>query len=99
MKSIIEGDTKHKCYLCGHYILHGHVHHCIHGTAGRIKADKYGLTVHLCPDCHRSLTDKGLKDHYLEETAQKYFEQKYSHKEWMTIFGKSYIGTDDKERL
>lgn len=48
MKSIIQECTD-SCYLCGNRATE--VHH-IFGGALRKKCDKYGLTVHLCHDCH-----------------------------------------------
>ena len=50
MKSIIQKEKE--CYLCGS-TLNLEKHHCIHGTAGRKLADKYGLTVWLCAYHHR----------------------------------------------
>lgn len=87
-KSIIPGDDPNHCYLCGKWNPE-HVHHCLHGSR-RQMADKYGLTVHLCTRCHMDLHDKGIHDRDLEETAQEAFESRYSHAEWMKIFGKNY---------
>lgn len=88
MKSIIPGDDPDHCYLCGKWNPE-HVHHCLHGSRRKM-ADKYGLTVHLCTRCHMDLHDKGIHDRDLEEVAQKAFESRYSHEEWMRIFGKNY---------
>lgn len=66
-----------------------HVHHCIHGNR-RKAADKYGLTVHLCPGCHQALHDKGDYDMELKWIAQDAFEAIYSHEEYMEIFGRNY---------
>lgn len=87
-KSIITQATD-ECYICR---AQGplETHHCHHGSR-RKKADEYGLTVKLCPLCHRLLHDKGYYDRYLQQVAQKAFENKYSHELWMKEFGKDYL--------
>ena len=51
MKSIIEKEPTEQCYLCG---TGGYLEkHHIFGAANRRWSEKYGLTVHLCPRCHR----------------------------------------------
>lgn len=86
--SIISGDLEGRCFLCGK--PSAHVHHMLHGSM-RKQADRYGLTCHLCFKCHEDLHNKGIKDRELQKTAQKEFEAKYGHDEYMRIFGKSYI--------
>ena len=51
MDTIIKGDKKDRCFLCGRsdWI---EAHHIFNGTANRKKSEKYGLTVHLCHWCH-----------------------------------------------
>lgn len=95
------------CYLCGCWLKNGwrHFHHCIHGTANRAVADKEGLGVYLCPDCHKYgkhavHNDKGV-DLMLEKDAQEVWETKYikdtkatkdeARAAWIEKFGKSYI--------
>ena len=51
-KSIIVDDMEH-CKLCGSPYVE--IHHCLHGTANRKKADKYNLVIPLCHD-HAGLT-------------------------------------------
>ena len=78
-----------ECYLCGRTgTLHRH--HCLHGIR-RKAADKYDLTVYLCPECHQKLHDKGIGDLTLEKLAQAHFEADHSHEEYMEIFGKNYL--------
>ena len=92
MKSII--DTEERCYLCGSTVGL-EKHHCIHGTAGRKLADRWGLTVMLCSRCHRG--SEGVHgrnseaDRHLKKLAQKKFEEKYSHEKWMEIFQRNYL--------
>ena len=46
MQSIIDGNRKDRCYICGRY---GSMqeHHMMHGTANRRNAEHYGLKVYL----------------------------------------------------
>ena len=44
-------DRTELCVLCGRNYAE-HTHHLITGTAGRSFADKYGLTIHICEQCH-----------------------------------------------
>lgn len=82
-------DDRYKCYLCGRTgVLQKH--HCLHGSR-RKQADRYDLTVWLCPDCHMKLHDKGIGDRKLQQTAQKHFEDQYGHIKYMEIFGKNYL--------
>ena len=54
-------------------------------------ADRYDLTVYLCPDCHRELHDHGTGDLMLQKLAQKHFEDQYGHEKYMEVFGKNYL--------
>lgn len=89
--SIIENDINGICYVC---LRQGptEVHHMMHGTANRRQADKYGLTVNLCRECHRRVHEghDGL-DKELMQTAQRTFEKYHAHTEWMRVFGKNYL--------
>jgi uncharacterized protein YlaI len=83
-------DDRKQCFICGkrHILQH---HHCLHGRM-RKAADKYGLVVYLCADCHRKLHDTGLHDRDLQQLAQRVFEGKYgSREEFRKIFGRSYL--------
>ena len=88
-KSIMQDDEC--CYITGSRI-NLECHHCLHGISKRSLADKYGLWVWLRHDIHMSLHDRDKElDRYLEQEAQKAFEKKYSHEEFMRIFGKNYL--------
>lgn len=65
-KSIISGNRKGVCYLCGRYGF-THEHH-IFGGANRDNSEEYGLKVHLCVECHE--TGKEAV-HICEETRRK----------------------------
>lgn len=88
MNSIIPGDEKGRCYICSRR-LPTETHHMLHGCR-RAMADKYGLTVNLCRECHRALHDKGAYDRDLEEIAQETFEERYNAALWFEVFGKNY---------
>lgn len=82
-------SDKMECYLCGQTgTLHRH--HCLHGSR-RKAADKYDLTVYLCPECHTRLHDHGEKDLYLKQLAQAHFEDRFGHERYMEVFGKNYL--------
>lgn len=98
MKSILQ--EKKECYLCRYMYnsqrLHGlESHHMIPGTANRRKSEQYGLKVWLCQEHHRNGVmavhqNKALMD-TLKTIAQREFEKKYSHENWMKEFGKNYM--------
>lgn len=50
MNSIISGNEKGRCFICGRY-CQTETHH-IFGGANRKKSEKYGLKVNLCHNCH-----------------------------------------------
>ena len=89
MKSIIPGNHPNRCYLCHRY-GNTQTHHMLHGIR-RKAADKYGLTVYLCADCHRELHDHGRDDLYLEQVAQEEFELRHGHDKFLEVFGKNYL--------
>lgn len=80
-----------RCFICGAYGVE--IHH-IMGGANRKNSTKYGLVVPLCRGCHTG--DNGVhmnrdRNDALKRIAQSRFEQKYSHDEWMSIFGRNYL--------
>lgn len=96
MNTIIKGDKKGRCYICGRteWIER---HHIFNGTANRKKSEKYGLTVHLCHWCHNeppngvhfnSNRDLRLK-RLAQEQAMEYYG--WTMDEFREIFGKSYL--------
>lgn len=90
VNSIVIDDVKH-CAICGSNKVE--IHHCLHGWADRKLADKYGLVVGLCHEHHRELHDSPSRamDKFFQAKAQKAFEFKYSHEEFMKIFGRNYL--------
>ena len=100
-KSILHRQQDHTCYLC--MILNGDFdirsglqeHHVMFGTADRRLSERYGLKVYLCPQHHTeepmAVHNNGALRRLLQEKAQRAFERKYSHEEWMEAFGKNFI--------
>ena len=99
--SVIPGGNDFECWICGRTDSL-EVHHCIHGTANRKQADKYGLWVRLCPECHRGTNGvHGKYGHHRDMTlkcaAQRAFEKTHSREEFRAVFGKSYLEDGDDE--
>lgn len=79
-KSII--DTELKCYICGkRQNLHRH-HIC--GSFNRSRAEKDGLVVYLCADCHTG-NPNGVHHNRKNNLRLKQIGQKA----WMEYYGKS----------
>ncbi len=97
MKSIVERNPAERCFLCGAW---GQLEkHHIFGGPNRKWSEKYGLTVHLCPVCHRD-NRRGVhgdagKMLALHQIGQREFEKKYSHKKFVLVFGKNYLDTEE----
>lgn len=91
MKSIIQNNKE--CYVCK-TTLGLHLHHCLYGSANRKLADKYKLTVWLCP-MHHNMSDYGVHfnielDTHLKRLAQLKFEETYNES-FLKIFGRNYL--------
>ena len=96
MDTIIKGDKKDRCFLCGRsdWI---ETHHIFNGTANRKKSEKYGLTVHLCHWCHNE-PPHGVHYNQEADTRLKQIGQKaamneygWTVDEFREIFGKNYL--------
>ena len=91
-ESIVQTGEK-QCYLCGRQI-NLERHHLMPGIANRKLSEKYGLWVWLCHNCHTGTdgaqynNDKGIS---LKKDGQEAFEKKYSHEDWMHVFGRNYL--------
>ena len=89
-KSIISNDRR--CYICGsNWNLEKH--HCLFGTANRKKADKDGLWVYLCHDCHNRVhTDIPFHKYNLKQIAQKAWQLKYGDTDaFIDRYGRNYL--------
>ena len=94
-KSIIQRGEP-RCFFCGrmtglerHHVLGGF------SSKNRDNSEKYGLWVWCCDFCHRDPKEgvqyNRAKGDSLKRLAQIAFEAKYSHEDWMKVFGKSYL--------
>jgi hypothetical protein len=93
MRSIIQKDLTY-CAECLSESEPLQTHHCIFGRGRRKPADKHGLTVKLCNECHVRLhANKELADKY-RRFAQMAFEEKHGREEFMKIFGRNYLGSE-----
>lgn len=91
MKPILDTKKGH-CFICGRWGI-TEKHH-IFGAANRRWSEEFGLYVFLCHSCHNE-PPNGV--HFsprvrkrLQGIGQKAFEEKYSHEEFMRIFGRNY---------
>ena len=80
------------CYLCGstRWI---EIHHIFAGSDRKLST-KYGLVVPLCHECHQGkngVHQNFEKRRYLQQIAQKRFEEEYPEEEWMKIFRRNYL--------
>ena len=96
MKSIIQGDSEDRCYICGRTELI-ECHHIFNGTANRKKSEKYGLTVHLCHWCHNE-PPHGVHYNQEADTRLKQIGQQAAMREYgwtvdefREVFGKNYL--------
>lgn len=92
MDSVLQDEKK--CWFC-HTTYGLESHHCLHGTANRKIAEKYGLKVWLCN--HHHTGQAGVHKHkefdlVLEQLAQTYYEEHYGTREdFIKEFGKNYL--------
>ena len=88
-KRSLQESADCNCHICG--ISQGiQMHHMLHGSM-RANADKYGLVVPLCYQCHMLLHDTGFFDKELQREAQRIFERDHTREEFIKTFGKSYL--------
>ena len=78
--------------------------HHIFGGPHRKLSEHYGLKVHLCIYHHTSgseaVHNNRTWDLRMKQIGQKAFEERYSHGEWMQVFGRDYLreGESSRER-
>ena len=96
MQSVLQNNRE--CMLCGTPIgLHRH--HCLHGTANRRKAEKYGYWVYLCASHHMQVHENDSLDRQFKTMAQRHFETNHgTRSDFIREFGKSYITEREEER-
>lgn len=88
-RSIISGDRKRHCYICGRNCT-TQVHHMIPGSY-RGMSEKYGLTVNLCPQCHRELHDHSVHQWEMRQLAELEFIKRHPLTLWLQEFTKDYL--------
>lgn len=92
-KSIFEGDSVDRCYICGAY---GRMdeHHVFGGPCRKI-SDRYGLVVHLCRSCHSLIHDSVNGSNtklYLHQRGQMIYEEQIgSRQDFIREFIRSYL--------
>jgi len=92
MESIISNEKE--CLLCGTKVGL-HKHHIFFGTANREVSEEYGCWCWLCYKHHNG-SSEGVHfnkrfDDRLKKATQKKFMEKYPDKDFIKIFGKSYL--------
>jgi len=84
-----------KCFLCQRY-RPLETHHIFNG-ANRKLSEKYGLTVRLCSECHRTSKYSAHNDKHTMSLLKRIGQRKamdengWSVDEFIRIFGKNYI--------
>lgn len=92
------------CFLCKRNRHAGRleVHH-IFGGARRKLSTKYGLTVTLCEECHRTASHAVHQSadtmQYLHEIGQRKAmeENGWSIQDFMDVFGKNYLQEENND--
>lgn len=83
------------CFLCKRW--RPLERHHIFGSSNRNKSEKYGLTVDLCAECHRTGKNAAHRNsetmQYLHEYGQNLAMKRYnlSKDDFRKIFGMNYI--------
>lgn len=88
-----------ECWLCHEY-TETEEHH-IFGGALRGKSDRLGLTVRLCPECHREGPNAAHRSAETREILHKYGQAKVMRELGWTVddvrreLGKNYLDEDE----
>lgn len=101
-ESIIPGDKKGRCYICGSHVNIQN-HHIFFGNGNRTNSDYCGLTVHLCLEHHKEgkmSAHKNREVNYrLRQIAQRAFEREHgSREQFMKIFGENCLEEEDEKK-
>lgn len=93
-KSIVPGDVTFCCFNCGSYDTIQEHH--IYGGSVKHTADKLGLVVHLCLQCHTLLHSSDPKGIELKQSLHRhgqriYEEQIGSRQDFINDFIRSYL--------
>lgn len=85
-----------QCYRCKVWKM-TEEHHLMNGVGIRKKADKDGLVVQLCRDCHNIIHTNADERKKLKVKAQREYESTHTHDEWMKRYHKNYIEEENNE--
>ncbi|MBU5669563.1 hypothetical protein KQI68_06880 [Peptoniphilus sp. MSJ-1] len=81
---------KKECEVCGRY-EYLEEHHLIPGRGLRKLSDQYHLTINICRNCHHMIHhDKEFLE-ISKKWGQQKFEKHHPRKEFIEIFGRSYL--------
>jgi len=87
---------KRECELCGKWDYLER-HHIFFGNKQRKISEKYGATINICPECHRTGPNAMHKNMFwclqVQEQEQRRLMKKYgwSIQDFIKIFGKNYL--------
>lgn len=84
--------------MCGRKATDGVVlttHHVFHGNKFKLVSERYGMLLTLCADCHKRLHASRELDRRVQKMCQREFENRYSRKEFISVFKKSWLMPED----
>lgn len=84
---------KRECALCGRWD-YLETHHVFEGAGRRAISDRLGLTIDICPACHRSIHAKPKAWEWLKERTQREYMTAHGMTDegWINEFGRSWKG-------
>ena len=90
-KSIMQ--TGRYCYMCGFQNVPLERHHVMNGNPNRAKAERFGLWVYLCPECHRKVHAHFSYREHLKADGQRKAMKAYNWTidDFRRKFGKNYL--------
>ena len=102
MKSVIQNKEDRQCYICKNFLgdfseKSDLEEHHIFGGPNRTLSEKFGLKVYLCHEHHQNSPESvhNNKDPQynllLKQEGQKAFMKQYPDKDFVKVFGKSYL--------
>ncbi|MBQ7815935.1 MAG: HNH endonuclease [Oscillospiraceae bacterium] len=80
------------CDRCGQWAKL-EVHHVFEGRGRRMKSDRYGAVINLCPKCHRFLHDNPLEMLPWKQVFQQklMLDNNWTTEDFIREFGRNYI--------
>lgn len=86
------------CWLCGRPATD--VHHIFYGAGLRRASEFYGMTAHLCRECHTDGPESVHKnhevDHELKKEAERFLLQDgWTLEQFRSVFRKNYLDEDE----